>query len=253
MFIPTITYCWNGTSPRHVLFVRRRDNYLESLSFESNAQKDGLYMESPPRQPLTPEDWGSPPSRAHDVNTPLNSPREKEIESLSPLGMMQCAEMLGTGAGYHVRRKVHWLTQKKLNKIQSLISRVLSFTFDDRGSCPVHLALHDYNGPLYAVELCSPSRVVFLTGWKAQVEHAYRSQQANMLWNYAFTEDGSLKDSCRIPDMMKAVGTIMSKLVTDEEVQQWIHFTQRPILMPEYTVELDQIRMAMLPHENSTA
>ena len=245
-------------SPSHFLFVRRRDIYLEFLSFESNVKKDRLLMDSPPRQPLAPEEWGSPPSGAKDVDTPLNSPpsREKAIESLSPSGMVQCAEMLGIGAGYQVRRRMYGMTQNKLNTIQSLISRVLSFTFDDRGSCPVNLAPHGYNGPLYAVELCSPSRVVFLTGWKAQVEHAYRSQQANMLWNHAFTEDGALKDSCRIPDMKKAVGTIMSKLITDEDIYQWLHLIERPILMPEYTEEIDKIRMTMLPsmpYENSAA
>lgn len=217
-------------------------------------------MDSPQRQPLAPEEWGSPPSRAKDVDTPLSSPpsREKAIESLSPSDMMQCAEMLGIGAGYEVRRRMHGLTQKKMNTIQSLINRVLSFTFDDRGSCPVHLASNGYSGPLYVVELCSPCRVVFLTGWKAQVEHAYRVQQANMLWNHAFTEDGSLRDSCRIPDMKKAVGTIMSKLITDEEIHQWLHFTERPLLMPEYTEQLEKIRMAVLPqprmsHDESAA
>lgn len=206
-------------------------------------------MDSPPRQQLTAENSTSPPSK--DFNTAMNSPpsqsREKAIESLLPSDIMQCAEMLGIDAGNPPGRRMHGLTQKKCNTIQSLISRVLSFTFDDRGSCPVHLAPFGYNGPLYVVELCSPRRVVFLTGWKAQVEHAYRAQQANLLWNHAFTEDGSLKDSCRIPDMKKAVGTIMNKLITDEEIHQWLHFTECPILMPEYTHELEQIRMSALP------
>jgi hypothetical protein len=79
-----------------------------------------------------------------------------------------------------------------------------------------------------------------------------------MLWNHAFTEDGSLRDSCRIPDMKKAVGTIMSKLITDEEIHQWLHFTERPLLMPEYTEQLEKIRMAVLPqprmsHDESAA
>ena len=59
-------------------------------------------MNSPPRKQLAPEDWGSPPSRAKDVDTPMNSPpsrsREQGIEALSPRGMMQCAAMLGIGA-----------------------------------------------------------------------------------------------------------------------------------------------------------
>lgn len=195
-------------------------------------------MNSPARQ----QHCGSPPPKAKDVDTYVNSPpsREKAIQSLSPSGIMKCAEMLAIDAANPIQ--CHRSQQRKIDIIKLIIDRVLSFTYNPEGSCPSHFAAPGYNGPLYVVELCSPSRVVLLTGWKAQVEHAYRAQQANMLWKHAFTEDGSLKDNCKISDMKKAVGTIMNKLITDEEMDQWFHLTERPILMPEYTEELQKIR-----------
>lgn len=192
------------------------------------------------------ENYGSPRSRAKDDDTPINSPlsREEAIESLSPSSIVTyAADLFPTGAESH---RVHVVTQRKMKAVETLISRVLSFTFDDQGSCPSSLAAPGYIGPLYIVELCSPSRVVFLTGWKAQVEHMYRVQQANMLWSNAYTEYGSLKGSLQIGDMEKVVSRIMNKLITDEDVHQWIQFTEHPILMPTYTEELKQIRSIAL-------
>ena len=84
------------------------------------------------------------------------------------------------------------------------------------------------------------------------MEHAYRAQQANMLWDHAFAEDGSLKSNCKVSDVKKAVATIMSKLITEEEIHQWLHFTDCPILMPEYTEELEKIRASVVPDDDDS-